>query len=80
MQVYCPAGEACTVTVSCNEGACISDSVYIQNPKAAQRGALAYAQWVDELVFNGRANKILENSAIYRIPSTALSLLRRIMS
>jgi len=78
--VYCPAGEACTVTVSCNEAAGISDSVYIQNPKAAQRGALAYAQWVDELVFNGRANKILENSAIYRIPSTALSLLRRIMS
>lgn len=44
VQLTCPRGESCRVTVSCGE---YTDAAYIENPSVWQRGVTHMCQWVE---------------------------------
>lgn len=68
LEVACPAGETCVVTISSRSDPALADSVLIRNPTALKRAVLHAMQKAEQFVHTAYIENYLERTAIMRTP------------
>lgn len=78
VEVFCPPGEACNISIVYNADPIISDSIYIQNATAFRRIAMQYVQLSEKLAHTVIKEEIPKGSVLDRTFALAGSIVSRV--